>query len=110
MAPEHLNYLKVKLIGKQMEVWMRGNPVGQCSPAAGRATRLPNGHPEAFIEAFANIYVNFAETVRARKEHRKPDPLALDFPDVHDGLRGMQFLETLLASAKSNQKWTKFRT
>lgn len=108
---EHPNYLYVKPIGKPMEVWMRGNPyVGQCSPAAGRATRLPNGHPEAFIEAFANIYVNFAETVRARKEHRKPDPLALDFPDVHDGLRGMQFLETLLASAKSNQKWTKFRT
>ena len=93
-----------------MQVWKRGNDyVGDTSPAAGRSTRLPFGHPEAFLEAFANNYVNFADTIRARMERRKPDPLALDFPNVHDGLRGMQFLETLLASAKSKQKWTKFK-
>ena len=93
-----------------MEVWKRGNPyIGRHSEAAERATRLPGGHPEAFFEAFANNYVNFADTVRARLERRKPDPLALDFPSVEDGLRGMLFLETLLASAKSKQKWTKFK-
>ncbi|HOK66003.1 MAG TPA: Gfo/Idh/MocA family oxidoreductase [Anaerohalosphaeraceae bacterium] len=107
---EHPNYLYVKPMGKPMQVWKRGNDyVAAYSPAAARATRLPFGHPEAFIEAFANIYCNFADTIRARMEGRKPDPLALDFPDVHDGLRGMLFLDTLLASAKSKQKWTPFK-
>ncbi len=108
---EHPNYLHLKRQDQPMEVWKRGNPyIGQLSAAAERATRLPAGHPEAFFEAFANNYVNFADTVRARLEGRKPDPLALDFPSVEDGLRGMLFLETLLASAKSKQKWTKFKS
>ena len=93
-----------------VQVWSRGNAyVGAKSAAAGRATRLPPGHPEAFFEAFANNYVNFADTVRAKLTRTKPDPLALDFPNVNDGLRGMQFIETVLASAKSKQKWTKFK-
>ena len=107
---EHPNYLYVKKSDKPMETWKRGNDyVGKKSPAAGRNTRLPSGHPEAFFEAFANNYVNFADAVRASLEGKKPNPLALDFPTVEDGLRGMLFLDTLLASAKSKQKWTKFR-
>jgi predicted dehydrogenase len=107
---ENPNDLIVKPLGKPLQVWRRGNDyVAAYSPAAARATRLPSGHPEAFIEAFANIYRNFADTVRAKMEHRKPDPLALDFPDVYDGLRGMLFLETLLASGRSKQKWTPFK-
>ena len=74
-----------------------------------RSTRLPSGHPEAFIEAMANTYLNFSDAVRASILKKKPDPLALDFPKVEDGLRGMLFLQTLLASAKSNQKWTTFK-
>jgi hypothetical protein len=81
--------------------------VGAKSPAAGRATRLPFGHPEAFIEAFANIYGNVAETIRARILGVKPDPMALDFPTVDDGLRGMLFIETVVKSGKSKQKWVK---
>ena len=93
-----------------MQVWRRGNDyVGAKSPAAGRATRLPFGHPEAFFEAFANIYCNFADTVRARLTRTKADPLVLDFPNVNDGLRGMLFIETVLASTKSKQKWTAFK-
>ena len=107
---EHPNYLHVKMMGQPEHVWKRGNDyVGPYSAAAGRATRLPSGHPEAFIEAMANIYLNFSETVQASILKRKPDPLALDFPKVEDGLRGMLFLQTLLASAKSNQKWTTFK-
>jgi predicted dehydrogenase len=107
---EHPNYLYVKPLGGVMQVWKRGNDyVGQYSAAAGRATRLPSGHPEAFIEAFANNYRNFADTVRARILKVKPDPLMLDFPGVEDGLRGMLFLETLVKSAQSKQKWTKFK-
>lgn len=107
---EHPNYLYVKPMGKAMQVWTRGNPyVGDRSAAAARATRLPSGHPEAFFEAMANIYSNFADCVRAKITRTKVDPLAKDFPGVNDGLRGMLFLDTILASTKSKQKWTKFK-
>lgn len=107
---EHPNYLYVKRLDAPLEVWRRGNPyVAAKSPAAGRATRLPFGHPEAFIEAMANIYANFAQTVATAIEGTEPDPLAKDFPTVDDGVRGMCFLEALVASAKSNQKWTKIK-
>jgi predicted dehydrogenase len=104
---EHPNYLHVKKPDGPVEIYRRGNPyIGARSPAAGRATRLPFGHPEAFIEAFANIYCNFADTVRASIARQKPDKLALDFPSVADGLRGMLFIDTVLASAQSSEKWT----
>ena len=107
---EHPNYLYVKEPDGPVQVWRRGNGyVGAKSAAAGRATRLPSGHPEAFFEAFANNYRNFADTVRAKLTRTRPDPLALDFPDVKDGLRGMQFIETVLASTKSKQKWIAFK-
>jgi predicted dehydrogenase len=107
---EHPNYLYVKDQNGPETVYKRGNGyIGELSAAAVKATRLPAGHPEAFFEAFANNYCNFAETVRAKINRQKPDPLALDFPNVDDGLRGMLFIETLLASNKSKQKWTKFK-
>lgn len=106
---EHPNYLYVKMLDEPMQTWKRGNGyIGQASEAAGRASRLPFGHPEAFFEAMANIYKNFADSVCAHLEGKKPDPLAMDFPQVEDGLRGMLFLDTLLKSAKSKTKWTKF--
>ncbi len=108
---EHPNYLNVKQGDGPVEVWRRGNPyIAAKSPAADRGTRIPFGHPEAFLEAFANTYCNFADTVRARLAGKKPSKLALDFPDVDDGLRGMLFIETVVASAKSRQKWTKMKT
>jgi predicted dehydrogenase len=107
---EHPNYLYVKVPDGPVQVWRRGNDyIGEKSPAAARATRLPFGHPEAFFEAMANVYCNFADTIRARLTRTKPDKLALDFPNVDDGLRGMLFIDTVLASAKSNQKWTKMK-
>jgi len=107
---EHPNYLYVKRLSGATEVWKRGNPyVAEKSAAAARATRLPSGHPEAFLEAFANIYGNFADAIRAKMTRTKPDPLMLDFPDVKDGLRGMLFIESVLASAKSNTKWLKMK-
>lgn len=105
---EHPNYLYVKVINGPVQVWRRGNDyIGDTSPAAKRATRIPFGHPEAFLEAFANNYVNFADTIRAKIEHRKPDPLALDFPKVEDGERGMKFIETVVKSARMGAKWVK---
>ena len=105
---EHPNYLYVDTINAPTQVWKRGNGyVGAKSAAAGRATRLPNGHPEAFLEAFANHYVNFADTVRAKIAGKKPDPLALDFPGVDEGVRGMKFIRAVVASGKANAAWTK---
>ncbi|MBN1123543.1 MAG: Gfo/Idh/MocA family oxidoreductase [Sedimentisphaerales bacterium] len=107
---EHPNYLYVREMGKPEHVYKRGNDyIGKLSPAAARGTRLPSGHPEAFLEAFANNYRNFTDTIRCKLTRTKVDPIVNDFPKVQDGLRGMQFLETLLASAKSKQKWTKFK-
>ena len=91
-----------------MQTWCRGNDyVGAKSASAGRCTRIPSGHPEAFLEAFANHYCNFADTVRATQEGRKPDELILDFPDVEDGVRGMKFIEAVVDSSKKGAKWVK---
>ena len=70
-------------------------------------TRTPAGHPEGFIEAFANIYRNFALTVMAKINGDEPTTEMLDFPNVDDGVRGMQFIETVVKSGWSdNEKWT----
>ncbi|MEZ0611706.1 Gfo/Idh/MocA family protein [Fibrella sp. WM1] len=82
--------------------------VGTLSAEAQANTRLPAGHPEAFLEAFANIYTNFAHTLRARLNGTEPDPIRLDFPGVEEGVRGMAFIDTVVSSDKSDQKWTKF--
>ena len=105
---EDPNDLHIKTPDGPKQVWRRGNDyVGAKSPAAARATRIPSGHPEAFLEAFANIYVNATDTIRARIRRERPDPLALDFPTVEDGVRGMLFIETVVKSSKSKRKWTK---
>ena len=74
--------------------------------SARRASRLPSGHPEGFIEAFANIYGGIAADIRARLGGVAADPLAADYPRVEDGARGVRFIERTVASAKSEAKWT----
>ena len=107
---EHPNYLYVKTPNGVVETWRRGNDcVGAKSPAAGRATRLPGGHPEAYFEAMANVYCNFADTIRAKMARTKADPIVKDFPTIEEGLRGMLFIETVIASSKSKSKWTKIK-
>ena len=105
---EEPNTLRVRSNDGPVEVWSRGQGyVAAASPAAARASRLPAGHPEAFLDAFANVYRNAADTIRARRAGAEPDPLALDFPTADDGLRGMLFIDALLESAGSNRKWTR---
>ena len=71
--------------------------------------RTPGGHPEGFIEAFANIYRNFAHTVMSIKKGETPCEECLDFPTVYDGVRGMQFIETMVeAGYNENVKWQKW--
>ena len=81
--------------------------VGNLSQAAQVHSRVPAGHPEGYFEAFANLYRNFAFHVRARLEGKTVDPV-YDFPSAKDGLRGMKFIDTVLASNQSEQKWTDF--
>ena len=80
---------------------------GYLGAGAAAATRTPAGHPEGYLEAFANIYRNFAATLRARKDGRKPTDLENDFPKIEDGIRGMAFIEAVVASGKANAAWTK---
>ena len=82
--------------------------VGALSPETAHASRLPAGHPEGFLEAFANLYKNFAATLRARLDGTTPTAFDLDFPGVEDGVRGMAFIETVVASSASKEKWVKF--
>jgi predicted dehydrogenase len=74
---------------------------------AATATRTPAGHPEGYLEAFANIYRSFAATIRARSEGREPTEIENDFPKIQDGIRGMAFIEAVVASGKANAAWTK---
>ena len=100
---EHPNELKFVPKGEPAQILRRGN--GYVSAAAKKSTRLPFGHPEAFIEAFANIYLEAVAAIRARSAGRKG---AFDFPTVDDGVEGMAFIETAVKSAQSNGKWTRF--
>ncbi|MNL46882.1 hypothetical protein D3C87_1696310 [compost metagenome] len=81
--------------------------VGNLSKAAQVHTRIPAGHPEGYFEAFANLYRNFAIHVRAYWEGKNADPV-YDFPSAQDGLRGMKFIDAVIASNKTETKWTNF--
>jgi predicted dehydrogenase len=82
--------------------------VGNLSEATKAHIRVPAGHPEAFLEAFANLYRNFAYTLKAKMAGTEPNPIYTDFPGIEEGIRGLAFVDTCLASAHSDQKWTKF--
>jgi len=72
-------------------------------------TRTPGGHPEGYLEAFANIYKNFALTVDAKLNNQKPTAEMLDFPNAEDGIRGMAFIENAVNSSNSDQKWWDYK-
>jgi Predicted dehydrogenases and related proteins len=71
-------------------------------------TRTPGGHPEGYLEAFANLYRNFALTVTARLSGEAPPSRVLDFPTIHDGVRGMAFIDCVLTNSAGTEKWTAF--
>jgi len=81
--------------------------LGYMSPIAGHNTRVPGGHPEGYIEAFANIYRNFALAIQCLLNGEKPKEEYMDFPSVEDGVKGMQFVETVVTSSDNNAQWTK---
>jgi predicted dehydrogenase len=99
------NSLIVRWLDRPTQILRTG--VGELYPEVAAHTRVPAGHPEGYIEAFANIYRNVAYCIRARIEGHEPDPLYTDFPTVYDGVRGMQFLESVVRSSNSKEKWIK---
>ncbi|MEZ4886497.1 MAG: Gfo/Idh/MocA family oxidoreductase [Chitinophagales bacterium] len=97
------NTLTVKWLDAPKQVFKTGN--GYVSAASAAHTRIPAGHPEGYLEAFANIYRNVAKCIQARLKGETPDELYQDFPTVKDGVRGMLFIEKVVESSKSEQKW-----
>lgn len=99
------NTLLLKWPDRPTEIFRTGT--GGLGHAAQAATRIPAGHPEGYLEAFANIYRNFAQHLRAKLEGNTPDPASLDYPGISDGIRGMAFIEAAVESSRQNSRWTK---
>ena len=102
---EFPNELVVKFADQPRQTWRRGN--GYLSPRVGKFTRIPAGHPEGYLEAFANIYLEAFRAIDAEVEGKR-QPKDLDFPTIDDGVEGMVFIETVVKSSKAGAKWLKF--
>jgi predicted dehydrogenase len=85
-----------------------GNYTGVLSTFATHNCRTPGGHPEGYLEAFGNIYRNFALTLSAQIDGKQPSKEMLDFPRVDEGVRGMAFIDNVVKSSASKEKWTLF--
>lgn len=108
-AQQEPNTLLVKWLDAPTQILRAGsNYTGHLSSFATANCRTPGGHPEGYLEAFANIYHNFALTLQSKLNGTKPTPEMLDFPGVDDGVRGMAFIETAVASSTSIEKWTDY--
>eukprot|EP01037_Dinobryon_pediforme_P014883 gene14883-15021_t len=96
------NYLTWSELGKPQVILTRGGP--RTGAAAARVTRVPGGHPEGYLEGFANIYTEAAQAIRAARTGTPFDPAVL-FPGLDDGLKGMAFIEAAVASSKKDARW-----
>jgi predicted dehydrogenase len=103
-AQEHPNQLRFAPLGEAPRILARG--VGALHPAASHATRIPSGHPEGYLEAFAQLYRDTAEQITARLEKRACDPAASLVPTVEDGARAVKFLEAAIESSRAGGAWT----
>lgn len=97
------NTLIIRWSDKPVQIYRTGGP-DLCDAALAHA-RVPSGHPEGYIEAFANIYRNVAATLMAKRADKNPDNVYLDFPGIDDGVRGMEFIYKVIESGKSDSKW-----
>jgi predicted dehydrogenase len=106
-AQQEPNTLLVKWLDQPTQILRAGGNYGdRLSSFATHNCRTPGGHPEGYLEAFANIYRNFALTLSARIDGTTPTKEMLDFPQVEEGIRGMAFIDNVVASAASSEKWT----
>ena len=102
---EDPNELAFMPLGEPRRTIRRGS--AGTGPAAAHATRIPSGHPEGYLEAFAQLYTDLAEQIVARKEGRRPDSNALLVPGVADGVDGVRFIQAVLESSRNGSAWTK---
>jgi len=101
------NSLIVKWTNKPMETYRTGT--GFVGSASAANTRTPGGHPEGYLEAFANIYRNFSFHLRAKMNGEQPKPEWLDYPGIEDGIRGMQFIDAVVKAGYNDDiKWVPF--
>jgi predicted dehydrogenase len=103
-SQEHPNHLRYAPFGEPPRLITRGG--AGAGPEAGRVTRVPSGHPEGYLEGFANIYSEIAKGLRAARQGKAPDA-GVYYPTVEDGLVGMQFVEAALASSRKGGVWVK---
>ena len=108
-AQHEPNTLLVKWLDAPTQILRAGGNYGdRLSTYATSNCRTPGGHPEGYLEAFGNIYRNFALTLSAKIDGTEPTKENIDFPTVVDGIRGMAFIDSVVASSRSELKWTKF--
>lgn len=101
---ENPNELLFAPLGQPRRAVRRGGP--GTGPAAAAAIRIPAGHPEGYLEAFAQLYKDLAEQITARRERRSPDAQSLLVPGIADGLEGMRFISAVLESSRNGSAWT----
>jgi predicted dehydrogenase len=102
------NTLIVRWLEEPAQILRAGSNYAHLSSFATHNCRTPGGHPEGYLEAFANIYRNFALTLGCKLDGKVPTAEMLDFPSVEDGLRGMAFIDNVVTSAHSDKKWTPY--
>jgi predicted dehydrogenase len=108
-AQQEPNTLTLRWLDKPAETLRAGSGyVGRLSTYATHNARTPGGHPEGYLEAFGNLYRNFALSLQARLNNEEPHKEWLDFPGTDDGIRGMAFIDNVVASSKSDEKWTDY--
>ncbi|GAB3925994.1 Gfo/Idh/MocA family protein [Mucilaginibacter myungsuensis] len=103
------NTLTLRWLDKPAETLRAGSGyTDRLSTSATSNCRTPGGHPEGYLEAFANLYKNFVLALGAKIEGREPQPEWLDFPSIDEGIRGMAFIDNVVASNASDEKWTTY--
>lgn len=103
------NTLLLRWLNAPTQILRAGSNYGNLSPFMTSNCRTPGGHPEGYLEAFANIYKNFAHTLLSDLNDEKPTEIMLDFPNEDDGVRGMAFIENVVNSSQSDTKWYPFK-
>jgi predicted dehydrogenase len=129
VAPGNENNLRLRVYGERAgldwrqedpnDLWLapHGGPTrlsrragAGVGPSAAHATRIPAGHPEGYLEAFAQLYTDLAERIVAHRERRSPDPASTLVPGVEDGVEGVRFMEAALKSSRRDAEWTSLGT
>jgi predicted dehydrogenase len=102
---ERPNHLQLMVLGETPRIISRAG--AGASAVAAHASRVPAGHPEGYLEAFAQLYTDLAEQIVARREQRAPDPASMLVPGIADGVEGMKFIAAALESSRHNAAWVK---